>query len=74
MVMDRVGEAEKAQIRHEVELLKNVNHRHILAFIDCFELSSPSNPIVFITEYMSSGTLKQCVHAARIAPCAHARR
>ncbi len=65
MVMDRVGETEKSQIRQEVELLKNVQHKHILAFIDCFELESPSKPIVFITEYMSSGTLKQCARAAR---------
>jgi hypothetical protein len=65
VVMDRVGETEKRAIAQEVELLKNVQHKHILAFIDCFELESPSKPIVFITEYMSSGTLKQCACAAR---------
>ena len=65
VVMDRIGESEKRAIAQEVELLKNVQHKHILAFIDCFELESPSKPIVFITEYMSSGTLKQCACAAR---------
>ena len=64
VVMDRIGESEKRAIAQEVELLKNVQHKHILAFIDCFELESPSKPIVFITEYMSSGTLKQCARAA----------
>ena len=63
--MDRVDETQKSQIRQEVELLKNVQHKHILAFIDCFELESSKKEIVFITEYMSSGTLKQCACAAR---------
>ena len=60
VVMDRVGETEKTQIRAEVEILKGLAHKHILTFIDWFELAAPSKPIVFITEYMSSGTLKQC--------------
>ena len=63
--MDRVSESEKRAIAQEVELLKNVQHKHILAFIDCFELESPSKPIVFITEYMSSGTLKQYINKAK---------
>ena len=41
VVMDRIGESEKRAIAQEVELLKNVQHKHILAFIDCFELESP---------------------------------
>ena len=65
VVMDRVSESEKRAIAQEVELLKNVQHKHILAFIDCFELESPSKPIVFITEYMSSGTLKQYINKAK---------
>ena len=68
VVMDRIGESEKAQIRTEVELLKGLTHQNILTFIDFFELPTPSKPIVFITELMSSGTLKQCAAAARVAP------
>ena len=63
----RIGESEKAQIRTEVELVMGLTHQNILAFIDFFELSTPSKPIVFITELMSSGTLKQCAAAARVA-------
>lgn len=59
VIMDRVGETEKTQIRAEVDILKGLEHKHILRFIDWFEIPAPSKPIVFITEYMSSGTLKQ---------------
>ena len=59
VVMDRIGDYEKAQIRSEVDILKRLEHKHILTFIDCFELPTDSRPIVFITEFMSSGTLKQ---------------
>ena len=41
VVMDRIGETEKAQIRTEVELLKGLTHQNILTFIDSGRLGYP---------------------------------
>jgi len=62
--MDRVGEAEKAQIHTEVDILKSLTHKHILTFFAYFDLPS-TKQIVFITEIMTSGTLKQYIHKAK---------
>jgi len=62
--MDRVGEVEKAQIHTEVDILKSLTHKHILTFFAYFDLPS-TKQIVFITEIMTSGTLKQYIHKAR---------
>jgi WNK lysine deficient protein kinase len=62
--MERVGEAEKMQIHTEVDILKSLTHKHILTFFAYFDLPS-TKQIVFITEIMTSGTLKQYIHKAK---------
>jgi len=57
--MDRVGEQEKAQIHKEVEILKSLSHKNILTFFAYFDIPD-TNQLVFVTEIMTSGTLKQC--------------
>ena len=59
IAMDRVGEQEKQQIYKEVEILKQLEHKNILTFHDSFSMPDNANQIVFITEIMTSGTLKQ---------------
>ena len=51
-------EPAKSQIRNEIEILKRLAHTNLLELIDWFELSSPSKPLVMITE-LPSKTLKQ---------------
>lgn len=62
--MDRFGEVEKLQIQTEVNILRSLTHRHILTFFAYFDMPS-TKQIVFITEMMTSGTLKQYIHKAK---------
>ena len=57
--LDRVGEEEKSHIYKEVEILKRLSHKNILTFFAYFDLPD-RNQLVFVTEIMTSGTLKQC--------------
>ena len=47
VIMDRVGETERAQIKDEVELLKGLTHQNILTFID--EVDPLNTAQVFLT-------------------------
>ena len=62
--MERVGKEEAAQIHTEVDILKSLKHQHILTFFAYFDLPN-TKQIVFITEIMTSGTLKQYIHKAK---------
>lgn len=54
------SQAEK-QIEVEIELLQNLHHKNIINFYGHFH--GHNGRLVFITEMMTSGTLKEC------APC-----
>ena len=58
IAMDRVGEQEKQQIYKEVEILMSSSTKTFLHFTT-FQPPDSANQIVFITEIMTSGTLKQ---------------
>ena len=59
--MDRLSENDKTKIRSEVDILKQLRHGNILNFYSSWvkDSSDPRGEIVFITEMMTSGTLKQ---------------
>ena len=70
--LDRVGEEEKSHIYKEVEILKQLSHKNILTFFAYFGVPE-KNQLVFVTEIMTSGTLKQCASPPRAARCPAAR-
>jgi len=62
--LDRADAQVVAQIYKEVEILKSLQHKNILTFFTYFKLTEVNsraspNSLVFITEIMTSGTLKQ---------------
>ncbi|EOD30099.1 hypothetical protein EMIHUDRAFT_449765 [Emiliania huxleyi CCMP1516] len=66
VMLDRADEAVVAQIYKEVEILKGLNHKHILQFYTYFnDMSDKAKHLVFITEIMTSGTLKQYIAKAK---------
>ena len=48
-----------SQIYREIDILKQLRHPNILTFMNSFTIPE-KNRLVFITEIMTSGTLKQC--------------
>eukprot|EP00965_Chrysotila_dentata_P229669 6197309-Pleurochrysis_carterae.AAC.2 len=61
--LDRMGETVMSQIYREIGILKSLKHQNILTFFNYFDVPKKKQ-LVFITEIMTSGTLKQCVPAA----------
>ena len=58
------GEVTRKQIHQEVEILKGLDHPHILKFHAIFDQPA-LHQIVFITEIMTSGTLKHYTNKAK---------
>ena len=62
--MDRMEKQLLMQIHQEVEILKSLSHTNILTFYSYFDTPSRKQ-MVFITEMMTSGTLKQYINKAK---------
>ena len=62
--MDRMEKQLLVQIHQEVEILKSLSHTNILTFYSYFDTPSRKQ-MVFITEMMTSGTLKQYINKAK---------
>lgn len=63
----RVGslsEKEKSRLEQEIDILKEVRCPHVIQLMDSW-IDPTSHLCVFITEMMTSGTLKQYVHQAK---------
>ncbi|EKX35621.1 hypothetical protein GUITHDRAFT_158726 [Guillardia theta CCMP2712] len=58
------GEAKK-QFIDEVTMLSRLNHKHIIQFHDSWE-DHEKHQVIFITELMTSGTLKSFVKARKV--------
>ena len=50
--------AERIRISEEINLLKSINHKNIINFINAW-INRQKNEIVFITEFLSGGSLKK---------------
>jgi len=55
--------AEYMELNEEIEILKRVRHPNIINFHDCWYNNTE---IVFITELMTSGTLREYIHKLQI--------
>jgi serine/threonine protein kinase len=53
------------ELSHEIEILKKVQHPNIIQFHDCWFQNSE---FVFITELMTSGTLREYSPLTQIYP------
>lgn len=54
---------EYLELSSEIEILKKVRHPNIIAFHDCWYVNGES---IFITELMTSGTLREFIHKLQI--------
>ncbi|KAI0225231.1 hypothetical protein L0F63_003273 [Massospora cicadina] len=54
---------EYLELSSEIEILKKVRHPNIIAFHDCWYVNNES---IFITELMTSGTLREFIHKLQI--------
>eukprot|EP00184_Porphyridium_aerugineum_P002671 CAMPEP_0184695846 /NCGR_PEP_ID=MMETSP0313-20130426/3348_1 /TAXON_ID=2792 /ORGANISM="Porphyridium aerugineum, Strain SAG 1380-2" /LENGTH=1119 /DNA_ID=CAMNT_0027154373 /DNA_START=331 /DNA_END=3690 /DNA_ORIENTATION=- len=66
--VERLSEQELAKVSTEVELLEKVNHKNIISFYGCWRTTDPMSgkrSMDFITELMSSGTLKEYIRKAK---------
>ena len=57
------GPRERKRILNEITLLKQLSHQNLIAFYGAW-VNKEKEKVVFITELMSSGTLKECVACA----------
>ncbi|KAF9586160.1 Serine/threonine-protein kinase wnk3 [Lunasporangiospora selenospora] len=59
--LDHLSKKEAQKILSEIEILQSIRNEHIINFYESWSTKSPSGGerIVFVTELMSSGTLKQ---------------
>ncbi|KAI9292148.1 kinase-like protein [Neoconidiobolus thromboides FSU 785] len=55
--------AEFMDFSSEIEILKKVRHPNIIAFHDCWYTN---NEFIFVTELMTSGTLREYIHKLQI--------
>ncbi|KAL0234035.1 hypothetical protein PCE1_001073 [Barthelona sp. PCE] len=56
--LERYTDKEVAKLQNEIELLRTLTHPHIISCSDAFR-SEDSKHVVFITEYMTSGNLRE---------------
>jgi len=61
---DRLKEAEVGRLGEEIKILSSLNHSNIINFYD-FYIDQEKKRIIFITELMTSGTLRQFVLRSR---------
>ncbi|OUM65396.1 hypothetical protein PIROE2DRAFT_60051 [Piromyces sp. E2] len=59
----QTSKAEYMELNDEIEILKRVRHPNIINFHDCWYNNTE---IVFITELMTSGTLREYIHKLQI--------
>jgi WNK lysine deficient protein kinase len=59
----QTSKAEYNELNDEIEILKRVRHPNIINFHDCWYNNTE---IVFITELMTSGTLREYIHKLQI--------
>src|SRR6185312_14180342 len=62
--LSRMPATEKKRIRMETEILKELDHPHIINFYHVWE-NKDRDQICFTTEIVTSGTLKQYVNRVR---------
>ncbi|KAI9483984.1 MAG: kinase-like domain-containing protein [Benjaminiella poitrasii] len=55
-----IGNDNNKDVRHEIEILKSVRHPNIIAFHDAW-LSENHSEFIFVTELMTSGTLREYI-------------
>ncbi|KAK4517447.1 uncharacterized protein ATC70_000783 [Mucor velutinosus] len=55
-----IGHDNNKDVRHEIEILKSVRHPNIIAFHDAW-LSENRTEFIFVTELMTSGTLREYI-------------
>lgn len=60
----RIPAKERDRIRGETELLKHLNHQHIINFYSVWE-NQELDQVVFITERVTSGSLKQYINRVK---------
>lgn len=65
--VDRIPDAQLEKVEFEVDLLKRLDHKNIINLFDSWRGKSPKGKqsLDFITELMSSGTLKEYLTRAR---------
>ncbi|KAG0168728.1 signal transducing kinase of the PAK [Apophysomyces sp. BC1034] len=56
----QIGQENNKDIGHEIEILKSVRHPNIIAFHDAW-LDESKTEFVFVTELMTSGTLREYI-------------
>jgi len=56
--LNRIPPNERKRIRNEVKLLKALNHPHIIKYLSSW-VNREKEEVVFVTEIMSSGALKE---------------
>jgi len=62
--LDRLKSAERGRLQEEIKILSSLNHANIINFYD-FHVDEEKQRIVFITELMTAGTLRQFVLKSR---------
>ena len=64
-----LGANMKKRVVNEMKILEQLNHKNIISFYASW-LSKQTECVVFITEFITSGDLKQHVQRAVVAACA----
>ena len=59
--LNRVPPNERKRIKTEVKLLKDIEHKNVIKYFNSWE-DREKEQIIFITEIMSSGSLKEYAH------------
>eukprot|EP01135_Chromosphaera_perkinsii_P011999 Nk52_evm7s2568 gene=Nk52_evmTU7s2568 len=54
-----ISKKERMKFLEEISILKNLRHPNILKILDCWVKPNKAKDVVFVTELMTSGTLKQ---------------
>ena len=60
MKLNRVPPNERKRIKTEVKLLKDIEHKNVIKYFNSW-VDREKEQIIFITEIMSSGSLKEYV-------------
>ncbi len=60
-----LGNKERKRVILEIQLLNTLQHPNLLPFFGAWVVKEPSEKLVFTTELMSSGTLRECVHPGK---------
>lgn len=58
VAISRYAKRDRQRIMNEIKLLRNLSHPHLLSYYGCF-MNKEADKVVFVTELMSSGTLRE---------------